>query len=94
MEKCWGDFWKNKLGPQQVYEDSLHPEMCCVGTENEHHCSMFACHHPWDDRCKTKAQEMWQWEDWVLRHYKAPARGGALAAELAGILLAVIMVCR
>jgi hypothetical protein len=72
MEKCWGDFYKMVLGPQQLREDEMHPK----------DCSMTTCQHPWDDRCKTKYQEMWQWEDFVLRHYRAPPKGGKLEEEL------------
>ncbi len=71
MEKCWGEFWKTVLGPTQAFEESIHPEGC----------TMFTCKHPWDDRCKTKSQEMWQWEDFVLRHYKSPQVAGRKLAE-------------
>lgn len=80
MDRCWGAFWKDILGPQQLWEESIHPKGC----------TMFDCKHPWDKRCKTKSQEMWQWEDYVMRHYKAPAKGGKLEAELAAILLMVL----
>lgn len=80
MTRCGADFYKTVLGPQQAWEDSIHPEGC----------TMSNCSHPWDDRCKTKYQEMWQWEDFVLRHYKAPALGRTLEAEI-GLVLALLM---
>lgn len=87
MERCWADFWKSILGPQQVHEDSLHPEMCCEGIEGKepHPCSMLHCHHPLDDRCKTAWREMWQWEDFAIRHYKAPQIAGKGLAETLGL---------
>lgn len=52
---------------------------------------MVNCHHPWDDRCKTKYQEMWQWDDFVLTNYKAPqvSGRGVGAGIMAGILMLV-----
>lgn len=76
MERCWGDFWKTILGPQRYYEDSIHPAGCTMTT----------CRHTdWDDRCRTAAQEMWQWEDYVLRHYKPPQLAGRSLAESLGM---------
>lgn len=75
MESCWALFYKTVLGPQQAYEDSIHPEGC----------TMFTCTHPWDDRCKTKAQEMAQWDAFVMSHYKTPAqRSGTLEEAFGG----------
>lgn len=62
MHRVWADFYKTILGPQQLREESFHPT----------DCTMFTCQHHWDDRCKTKWQEMWQWDDYMLQHYKPP----------------------
>lgn len=78
MNSLWAKFYSEILYPQQQAEDLLHPEICCVGTKAEHPCSMFKCHHRWDDRCKTAYQEMWQWEDYVLQHYKEPPKPGSV----------------
>lgn len=81
MERCWADFYKTILGPQRLYEDSIHPT----------DCSMTTCKHPWDNRCKTRAQEMWQWEDFAYRHYKAPQVAGQNLEQAIGLVLALLM---
>jgi len=83
MERCWADFYKTILGPQQAWEETLHPAGC----------TMFTCYHPWDKRCKTKAQEMWQWEDYVLTNYKPPQidrRGVAESLMAAALVLITV----
>lgn len=72
MHALWLDFFTTVLYRQQLMEDELHPKGC----------TMFTCEHPWDERCKTKWQEMWQWEDYVWMHYKAPAQAKTLEVEL------------
>lgn len=73
MESLWLDFYTKILYPQQQAEDNLHP----VG------CAMTNCRHPWDTRCKTATQEMWQWEDHVLRYYRPPqVQDRSIAASL------------
>lgn len=66
MQRCWAEFYTTVLGPQQAWEETLHPT----------DCSMFSCRHPWDERCKTKYQEMWQWDTYALAHYRAPQVAG------------------
>lgn len=78
MNKLWLDFYTKILYPQQQAEELLHPA----------DCSMMSCKHPWDDRCKTKAQEMWQWDDFQLINYKPPqVQSRGLEQILAGVLL-------
>lgn len=62
MQRAWADFYTSVLGPQQAWEDSIHPKGC----------KLFKCKHPWDKRCKTKAEEMWQWDEFSLSNYKQP----------------------
>lgn len=66
MYKVWADFYKTVLGPQQAFEETLHPEGC----------TMFTCKHEWDDRCKKRYEEMWQWDGYSLAHYKPPQIAG------------------
>ena len=80
MARCWGEFWKTILGPQQLREDAMHPKGC----------TMLTCQHTWDDRCKTKWQEMWQWEDYVLRHYRAPQISGRNLEQSIGLVLVLL----
>lgn len=95
MNKLWLHFFAQILYPQQQAEEKLHPDTCCVGTEKEHPCSMVNCHHPWDSRCKTKAQEMWQWEDYVLENYKPPqVQGRGVEAGIMAMILVFISVLR
>lgn len=83
MQRCWNDFYKTVLGPQQVREDRLHPAAC----------SMFECKHPWDDRFKKKYEEMWQWEDFVIRHYRAPQlKNSGVEAILTCAILAILAI--
>lgn len=71
MKSLWVEFYKTILGPQQAYEETLHPDKCW----------MFACLHPWDPRCKTRAQEMHQWEDFALVTYRPPQFAGRSLGE-------------
>lgn len=81
MDKLWLEFYSKTLYPQQQAEEKIHSTGCTMTT----------CHHPFDDRCKTKAQEMWQWEDFVIRHYEPPqVHGrGVTASIMASVLLLV-----
>jgi hypothetical protein len=72
MNSLWLDFYTKILYPQQQSEEALHPAGC----------TMFTCTHPWDDRCKTKAQEMWQWEDYAIARYHGPAPAHSLDAQI------------
>jgi hypothetical protein len=82
MQRCWNDFYKSILGPQQAHEDNLHPKGC----------TMFTCRHPWDNRCKTKYQEMWQWEDYALNHYKPPqTKTSGVEAILSSVVVALTL---
>lgn len=76
MNKVWLDFYTKILYPQQIAEDALHPT----------DCTMMSCKHPWDERCKTKWQEMWQWEDYALQHYKTPAVPGRNLEQAIGLV--------
>lgn len=78
MDKLWLEFFTAILYPQQQAEEAFHPSGCTMST----------CYHPWDPRCKTKAQEMQQWDDYARTSYKAPATGGKLDAVL-GCLMAI-----
>lgn len=93
MNKLWFDFYSRILYPQRLAEEDLHPKGCTIpGCDHQSEacpdplhpegCTMFSCRHPWNDQCKTKAQEMWQWEDFVLQFYRPPAQGKTVAAEL------------
>lgn len=97
MERLWLDFYTKVLYPQQQEEERLHPQWCCTGKDQNHHtCTMMNCHHKWDDRCKTAAQEMWQWEDYALTHYNGPAAEdvGGVAAKFAAVLVLIGAVLR
>lgn len=82
MERCWGEFYKTVLGPLVTGEDNIHPERCCEGTEKEHSCSMFACHHERDPRVSSEASKMQLWDEFAARHYRAPQVGGSVEASL------------
>lgn len=89
MYRVWADFYKTILGPQQDREEKTHPLTCCVGTDKEHPCSMFNCHHPFDHKnCKTRAEEMWQWDEYAERNYRPPqVQGRGLEQILAGVVM-------
>lgn len=72
MILCYNDYYKTVLGPLLVREDALHPRRCCEGTDREHDCAMFACHHQELPGVSTQAEKMWAWEDYVLNHYERP----------------------
>ncbi len=82
MERCWIEFYKTVLGPLHSKEDRYHPEKCCVDTEKEHFCSMAYCHHERDPRLTSEAKKMRLWDEFAIRHYKAPALGGSIEASL------------
>jgi hypothetical protein len=89
MERCRADFYKTLLGPQQYYEQSIHPAF-----GSKYRIDLDAHRPPWDDRCKTMAQEMWQWEDYALRHYKPPAKGKSLAGDLGMTAVLMLLMIR
>ena len=72
MNALWLDFYCKILYPQQQAEEKLHPAGC----------TMFTCHHDWDIRCRTKAHEMWQWDDYARAHYSTPVMSGTLDQAL------------
>lgn len=72
MANLWTEFSQKILWKQQQIEEGYHPPKC----------TMFACYHPWDSRCKTKYQEMWQWEAYAILNYKKPANTGNLQEQL------------
>lgn len=76
MTDLHGEFYKTVLGPTQKYEDSIHPEGCTLMT----------CPHEWSSKCKTKPEEMWQWEDFQMGryNYQAPAENGKSIYEQLG----------
>lgn len=81
MERCWGEFYKTILGPLIFKEDAMHPERCCEG-KDEHACTMFTCHHEPDPRIVPEAKRMQLWDDFAVRHYRAPQVGGSVEAAL------------
>jgi hypothetical protein len=82
MERCWNEFFKTVLGPLIAHEDSLHPTKCCEGSDKEHACAMFECHHGEIKGVTTEVKKMHMWDDFAARHYVAPAIGGSIEASL------------
>lgn len=85
MQTCWNEFYKTVLGPLEVKEDKLHPKKCCAGTEREHECSMFNCHHPWIEGVSSQARKLWRWEEFVRERYRPPQVEGYSLDKTFGI---------
>lgn len=82
MERVWADFYKLVWGPLEKAEDDIHPQMCCVGSDKEHACSMMSCHHARDPRITSQSEKMQKWDEFMLRHYRPPQIGGTIEASL------------
>lgn len=93
MQLCWNEFYKTVLGPLEVKEDKLHPAICCAGSEKEHPCEIFNCHHAWVDGVSTQSRKMWRWEEFVRDNYRPPQIEGQSLDKTFGLVGSFVLLC-